>query len=91
MTSLDYLTNEHWRWNGYRETVEFSVFANFKKVDCRVSRECIEDNLGNPQTPEACFDVAKASFDSITDKIGELIHTGRFEDDGSVLLRSSDW
>ena len=62
-----------------------------KPVKCRVSQECIEDNMGDPRTPEACLDAAKAHFDAITDKVGFLIAAGRFEEDGSIVLRSADW
>jgi hypothetical protein len=58
---------------------------------CRISREAIEDRYGNPQTPSACVQAAKKHFNDIADRFSDLLGQGRFEDDGSVLLRSTDW
>jgi len=35
--------------------------------------------------------VAKEHFDEITARLDDLISRRRFEKDGSVLLRSTDW
>ena len=34
---------------------------------------------------------AKKHFNDIADRFSDLLGQGRFEDDGSVLLRSTDW
>ncbi len=86
-----YGTSENWFWTGGREVVEFTVHDEGRPITCRVSRECIEDNFGNPGDSGACLDEAKARFDAITDLIGHFIAMGRFEADGSILVRSQDW
>ena len=91
MAQIDYGTNETWAWNGSTLAVEFWIYVGGKPVKCRVSKECIRDHLGNPETAEGCLDTAKARFDSITDKVGFLIAAGRFEEDGSIVLHSADW
>lgn len=48
-------------------------------------------NLGNPSSPQECLDAAKANFDAITDLAGRFISTGRYEPDGTILIRSGDW
>lgn len=90
--ALNYGSAEHWRWNGSREAVEFTVHdENGKVIQCRISRECIRDNLGNHNTPESMLGAAKANFDPITDLAGALISAGRFDRDGSITIRSLDW
>ena len=91
MPRIDFGTNETWVWNGTFEEVHFWVYDGGRRVMCRVSQECIEDNLGNPGSPESCLDAAKAHFDTITDKVMLLIAAGRFERDGSILIRNTDW
>jgi hypothetical protein len=58
---------------------------------CRISRKAIEDRYANPRTPSACVQAAIKHFDDIVDRLSDLLAQGRFEDDGSVLLRSTDW
>ena len=88
---IAYGTNENWRWISRPEVVEFTVDDEDRTIVCRVSRECIEDNFGNPSGPEECLDAAKVRFDPITDLAGALIRAGRFEPDGSILIRTLDW
>ena len=91
---INYGTNETWRWDPDTEDVRFTALDlddNNKKIQCRVTRECIEDHCGNPSDPDACFTAAKKHFDAITDQVGGYITFSRFEPDGSILLRSRDW
>ena len=86
-----YGTNESWMWHGPTQEVRFQVFHDSKPILCRVTRECIADHCGNPAGEDACFMAAKEHFDAITDQVGFYIAHGRFEADGSVLLRTVDW
>ncbi len=88
---IAYGTNKNWWWNGSLKVVEFTVHDEGRPIVCRVSRECIEDNFGNPSSPEECLDAAKDRFDAITDLAGALISAGRFEPGGSILIRTLDW
>ncbi len=90
---IRYGTNENWAWHSDTEEVRFTVWDDIRnrEIECRVTRECIEDHFGNPSGPEACLAAAKKEYDPITDKVGHYIGVGRFEPDGSILLRTDDW
>ena len=88
---IAYGTNKNWWWNGVREVVEFTVHDEGRPIVCRVSYECIRDNFGTPDGPGACLDTAKLHSEEIEDCIGDLILRGRFEPDGSILIRTLDW
>ncbi len=90
---IHYGTNETWRWHPAIEEARFTVLDDDRnrEIECRVTRECIEDHCGNPSGPDACFTAAKEHFDAITDQVGYYIGLGRFEPDGSILLRTNDW
>ncbi len=89
--TINYGSNENWLWDLGAEEVRFVVYDDGKKVLCRVSRECLENHCGDPQDENACLTAAKKNFNRITDQIGFYVKFGRFEPDGSVLLRSGDW
>ena len=90
---IHYGTNETWAWHLDTEEVRFTVWDDVsnREIECRVTREYIEDHCGNPSDPDACFTAAKEDFDAITDQVGPYIRAGRFEPDGSILLRTADW
>ncbi|MCH7905662.1 MAG: DUF1488 family protein [Armatimonadetes bacterium] len=92
-TMIHYGTNETWAWHPDTEEVRFTVWDDDsnREIECRVTRECIADHCGNPSGPDACFTAAKEHFDAITDQVGYYIGLGRFEPDGSILLRTNDW
>ena len=93
--AIEYGTNENWRWKD--ESVEFSVNDSGREILCRVSYECIRDNFderdnfNEPLGMRECLALTKARFDKITDLVGEKIARAQFEEDGTVLIRSSDW
>ena len=90
---LSFGTNEDWLWDGSRDVFQFNVTIHEtgQQIICRVTEECITDHCGNPTTDEACLDAAKEHFNQVTDLVGHLIAIGRFEPDGTILVRSSDW
>ncbi len=88
---IQYGTNENWRWDFDSEEARFDVTYDGKTIPCRVTRECIEDHCGDPKSADYCFTAAKEHFDAITDQVGFYVTAGRFEPDGSVLVRSQDW
>ena len=89
--TIDYGSNEDWRWDPGTGEVRFVVYDDRRPILCRVSRECLEDHCGNPRDEDACLTAAKENFDRITDQIGPYVKAGRFEPDGSLLLHSRDW
>ena len=80
-----------WIYHGGTESVVFTILNDGSPVQCRVSRECIQDNMGNPGAGEECLDAARKHVDKIENIIGVLVAAHRFEDDGSIVVRSSDW
>ncbi len=88
---LDYGTADGMQWLSDPGIVQFIVHDDGQPIFCRVSRKCLEDNCGRPATAAALLDAAKQNFAHITDRVGRLIRLGRFEPDGTILLRSSDW
>lgn len=80
-----------WQWNGALEAVEFLVHGDGPSVVCRVAADCIADHFGDPASPEAKLDAARAHIDEITDLATRLIAGRRYEDDGSIAIRSADW
>lgn len=87
---IEYGTNENWAYHSNIECVVFTVSDDGKKITCKVSMEAITDHFGNCDE-QGVLDKAKEHFDEITDQIGDKIGKKRFEDDGSILLRSGDW
>ena len=82
---------EKWQWDSGHQEVRFCAWQNGVVVMCRISREAIEDRYLHPKTPGACVEAAREHFADIAARLGELLAQGRFEKDGSVLLRSTDW
>jgi hypothetical protein len=82
---------ESWRWDRAQEEAHLGAWLNSGLVLCRVSREAIEDHCGHPTSPKACLEAASNHCDEITSRLAALIVEGRFEADGSVLLRADDW
>ena len=87
----DYGTADGMRWLSGPDVVQFMVLDDGRPITCRVSQDCLQDNCGCSAAAADLLGAAKDNFDHITDRIGHVIGLGRFEADGSVLLRSSDW
>jgi len=75
-------------WDGNRDVVTFLADVDEKRIHCAVSLEALQDNFGgNHSAPLDCF---RANRGAIEAKAERLIHHGRFEADGSILIRSQD-
>ena len=88
---LDYGTDDGLRWLSGPDVVEFIVLDDGQPITCRVSQKCLEHNCDSLSTAAGLLDAAKDNFDHITKMVGGLIGLGRFEEDGTILLQSSDW
>ena len=82
---IAYGTSENWRWNGSREVIEFTVLDEARPILCHLSREFIEDNFGNPSSPEECLDAAKDGS-----QIGPRHVVARSESHSCRRLRTQD-
>lgn len=75
-------------WNGSRDIVSFFAEVDGRQVQCAISMEALQDNYhGDRIAPIDCF---CANRRAIEVKAERLIGRGRFEADGSVLIRSQD-
>lgn len=84
--SINFLAGE--TWNGNREIVSFLADVDGKRIQCAISWEALQDNFGGDgMEPIKCF---RANRPAIEAKAERLIKRGRFEEDGSVLIRSQD-
>ncbi len=84
-------TPEKWQWDSGHQEVRFCAWQNGILVMCRISREAIEDRCPHPPTPGACVEAAREHVTDVVARLSDLLAQGRFENDGSLLLRSSDW
>lgn len=76
------------RYDFDRDCVRFHAWAGDRKIVCRVSREAFEDDLG--ALHEELIDSFKIHQHTIEAKARELIQAGRFEANGTILIRSGD-
>lgn len=75
-------------WNSNRDIVQFPAVVNGRNVSCAISWEALQDNFGgNAVPPLDCF---RSNRNAIEAKAERLIQNGRFEPDGSLLIRSQD-
>jgi hypothetical protein len=76
-------------WDGEHQVVTFPAQVNGTRVRCAISREALEDHLGaNNIEPLNAF---RTNRQRIEAKAEQLIGRGRFERDGSILIRTADW
>ena len=88
---LEYGTASQMTWHRLSEEVRHTVRSDGRRIYCRITREAIEDQFGTPPNESACLTAAQENFDLLTDKFGLLIAAERFEGDGSILIRKSDF
>jgi hypothetical protein len=75
-------------FDGIRQVVSFPADSNGKRIICAISREALQDNFGgNNIDPLTCF---KNNRNRIEHKAAVLINSKRFEQNGSILIRSAD-
>lgn len=74
--------------DGGRMIVSFPADQNKKRIKCAISSEALQDNFGGNNVPS--LDCFRANRNRIEEKAARLIEKGRFELDGSILIRSQD-
>jgi hypothetical protein len=79
---------DEWYDHQRRKVVWFSAVVDEKRIDCGVSIEALRDHFG------AYYDDPLPAFRSHRSRIQgaatKLITQRRFEDDGTVIIRSAD-
>jgi hypothetical protein len=85
--SIEFNADE-WYDHQRRKVVWFSAIVDEKRIDCGVSIEALRDHFG------AYYDDPLPAFKAHRARIQEaatrLITARRFEDDGTVIIRSAD-
>lgn len=75
-------------YDSHREVVKFAAYVGGATVACAISREALMDHFENTsKEPASVFSRHRAAIECIAEK---LIAKGRYESDGSILIRSSD-
>ena len=82
---------DSWYWDYRHQEVRFCAWQKTNLVMCRIARKAIEDRYGGSSTPKTCVKVARQNSKDISDRFGALLTRGRYENDGSLLLRPTDW
>lgn len=86
-TNIEFAADE-WYEHHRRKVVWFSAIVDDKCIDCGISIEALRDHFGAYyDDPLPVFRTNRASIQAAATK---LIMTRRFEDDGKILIRSSD-
>ena len=84
---IEFLPDE-WYAPHRRQVVWFKVIVDEKTIDCGISIEALVDHFGAYQDdPLPKFRTNRARIQQITT---DLITARRFEDDGTILIRSTD-
>ena len=79
---------DEWHDPHRRQVVWFSAIADDKSIECGVSIEALTEHFGAYQDdPLPSF---RAHRQRILDAAAKLINERRFEDDGTIIVRSSD-
>jgi hypothetical protein len=86
-TNIEFFADE-WYDHHRRKVVWFSAIVDEKRIDCGISMEALADHFsGFYDDPLPIF---KAHRERIQEAATKLISRRRFEDDGTVLIRSAD-
>jgi hypothetical protein len=71
-----------------RQVVWFTALADRKRIDCGISIEALGDHFGGYQDdPLPVFRANRAHVEAVA---AALIMAGRFEKDGTVLIKRAD-
>ena len=77
-------------WDGMKDQATFPANVDKRRVLCRVSWEALTDHFGGDRGGDPVEPV-RANRATLEAKAETLIRAGRFEEDGSVLLGTSDF
>jgi hypothetical protein len=79
---------DEWYDHHRRKIVWFGAIVDDKPIDCGISIEALNEHFG------AFYDdplpVFRSHRDAIQKVAERLINTRRFEDDGTIIIRSAD-
>jgi hypothetical protein len=85
--NIDFMADE-WYDHHRRKIVWFTAIVDEKSIDCGVSIDALRDRFGAyVDDPLPLFRANRAQIEATATK---LITQRRFEDDGTVIVRSTD-
>ena len=74
--------------DGHRDVVSFPADVNGQRIRCAVSWEALQDHFqGDNIPPLDAFRTSRSAIEQVAER---LINRQRFEQDGSILIRSQD-
>ena len=75
-------------WSGSPEQVSFPADVDGRRIPCRISWEALHDSFGaRTMEPLEAFRQHRSAIETIAER---LINRKRFEEDGSIFIRSED-
>lgn len=75
-------------WDGSRTVFAFPAEQGGTRINCAISWEALQDNfMSNAESPIDCFMNHRSTIEAVAER---LISQRRFEQDGSILVRSAD-
>jgi hypothetical protein len=77
-------------WDGSNDQATFPANVDGERMLCRISWEALTDHFGGDRGGDP-VEPMRANRITIETKAEALIRAGHFEEDGSVLLRTSDF
>ena len=80
-------SNIHWSLE--RDEAVFTIEQDGHPIHCRVTLEALEEYAGGAKIEDG-LSAAQDYLIKFEDDVAVLVAAGRFEPDGSVLLRASD-
>jgi hypothetical protein len=86
--NIEFLTDE-WFDHQRRKVVWFKAIMDEKTIDCGVSIDALRDHYGGyTDDPLPVFRAHRTEIEAAATK---LIAQRRFEDDGTIMIKSSDF
>jgi uncharacterized protein DUF1488 len=85
MTAVAFQTGEH--WDSDNEIIKFRALVGTKQVLFGISKEALGDHFGGDEDPIKAFRSNRARIEAVAER---LFARSRFEDDGLILIKTSD-
>jgi len=87
MSNITFPQNEY--WDGVKGAVVFWAEKEEEKITCAVSSQALEDHFN--ASPSNHLPVFKTNRSIVEDMAKNLIQKGRFEADGSIIVKTRDF
>lgn len=88
---IEFQEIEHWRFHPDSFQVRFRAWDGDREILCKVERRGLDINCGKPSGDRGRLEAARKNAQKIKLMAERRIKTGKFEEDGSILIRHEDW